>query len=120
MLSDYEAEIAALMTKTYSEIALEEQNIIQIKMGNGDAVNVRSEPGSKGDVVLKLKDGDSLLAVGITNETDEIDGENAFWIHVREIKANEDKGGFSETGTEGWVFAAYTNYGETNISADDI
>ena len=120
MLSDFEAELAAAASKTYTEKTLEGESVILVKSDNGDTINVRSEPGTNGAVVLKMQDSAPLLAVGITEEQDTIDGKEAAWIHVKEITPNEDKGGFSQTGKEGWIFAAYTSYGSETASESEL
>jgi hypothetical protein len=61
---------------------------------NDDNVNVRDQAGTNGRVVGQIHDGDSVTVNERTSDTDQVNGQTAYWYKIT-------------SPVEGWVFGAF-------------
>lgn len=90
-----------------SIVPVEEEYISYITTNDGSKINVRSLPGTVGEVIgqFESESHPAVLVTLKTEEQEEIDGISSSWYYVSEIDPDslEPVNG----GIEGWVFGGY-------------
>ena len=89
-----------LNISTFSDDSIEQYEAYAVIYdSDGSKINVRSMPGTAGEVVGQIESADSPdVYVSLrTDSTDTIDGITDYWYYVTE----------PETGLEGWVFGGF-------------
>ncbi len=80
-----------------------------IKTNDGSKVNVRSLPGTAGEVIGQFEsvNNPAVFVSMKTDGTEEIDGITDSWYYVSELDSESSEPKFE--GIEGWVFGAFLN-----------
>lgn len=112
LISEYiqQQTVKILGVSSFSDdsiVPLEMSYVTKIVTNDGSKVNVRSLPGTAGEVIGQFEsvDSPSVLVSMKTDESEEIDGVTASWYYVSEYDADEDTS--VSGGIEGWIFGAF-------------
>ena len=115
LISDYIKKQTAkiLNISSFSDdsiVTLDEAWTGYIYTSDGSKVNVRSLPGTAGDVVGQFNSEDypTVLVSMKTEETDTIDGTTNYWYYVQEYDIEENE--VISGGIEGWIFGGFVGH----------
>ena len=106
-ISDEIAKIYNISLFSDDSILTIEPYTSHVTTTDGSKVNVRSLPGTAGEVIGQFESANNpLVLVSMkTEDTQEIEGVKASWYYVTEI--DEDTMESVSEGIEGWLFGGY-------------